>query len=229
MTTTSQRQAEGATAAPPAHSRRHRGLIAGVGVVVSLVAVIALANRGWTGSSEEAPAAAANPLAPEVPHSRKGAQYTAAQMATALGNEDMYTTQRRHALLQAIAAPDRRDELQRAYDTNYTAALNAKIGLDPEGQPPAGAKFVSRIMPAGTAVVSYAATEASVDVWYRSLFSLTGKNVTKERPAKSTWSTLRVTLRWTDNGWRMAEGAVGTKGPEPESSESSRFGPVPQL
>ncbi|ELP69956.1 hypothetical protein PV735_46845 [Streptomyces turgidiscabies] len=228
MTTSSQRQAEGAKAAPPARSRRHRGLIAGVGVVVSLVAVIALANRGWTGS-EETPGAAANPLAPEVPHSRKGAEYAAAQMATAIGSEGMYNTQRRHALLQAIVDPDQRDELQRAYDTNYTTDLNAKIGLDTEGKAPAGATFVSRMMPAGTAVVAYGHTEASVDVWCRSLFSLTGKNVATERPAKSTWSTVSVTLRWTDNGWRMSEGAVDNKGPEPESTESTRFGPVPQL
>ncbi|MFM9625053.1 hypothetical protein ACKI14_44935 [Streptomyces turgidiscabies] len=228
MTTSSQRQAEGATAAPPARSRRHRGLIAGVGIAVSLVAVIALANRGWTGS-EKAPGAAANPLAPEVPHSRKGAESAAAQMATAIGSEDMYNTERRHALLQAIVDPDQRDELQKAYDTNYTTDFNTKVGLDAEGKAPDGATFVSRLMPAGTAVVSYGFTEARVDVWCRSLFSLTGKNLATPRPAKSSWSTVSVTLRWTVNGWRMSEGAVSNKGPEPDSTESTRFGPVPQL
>ncbi|SFH06915.1 hypothetical protein [Streptomyces mirabilis] len=66
-------------------SRRRRGLIIAVGVVVLLIAAIALATR-----SSQSKHAADDLLAPEISHSHGGAQSAAAKMASALGSETMF-------------------------------------------------------------------------------------------------------------------------------------------
>ncbi|MFC9076686.1 hypothetical protein ACFTY7_06510 [Streptomyces sp. NPDC057062] len=86
----------------------------------------------------------------------------------------------------------------------HTTAFNRKIGLDKEGQPPAGATFVSRTMPAGTVVRAYRPEEATVDVWCTGLFGLTDKDA-QEIPLKTSWFTMTVTVRWTHDGWRVSE------------------------
>jgi hypothetical protein len=87
-----------------------------------------------------------------------------------------------------------RDKLQQAFDAGYTADFNRKIGLDIEGRPPTGATFISRAMPAGTAVRAYRPGEATVDVWCSGPFGLSGKGV-RQIPIKSSWFTMTVTVR----------------------------------
>jgi hypothetical protein len=203
-------------------SRRHRGLIIAVGVVVLLIAVIALANR-----SSQSKNAADDLLAPEISHSREGAQSAAAKMASALGSETMFNPDDRHGLLQIIAEPDRRNQVIQDYDAEYTAAFNKTIGLDSQGRPPAGATFVSRTMPAGTTVRSYAGSTADVSVWCSTLFGLTGETAAKKIPLTTGWLTMTMTLRWTEDGWKLAD-FQQTDGPKPTDA-GAKFGTVPQL
>ncbi|WP_393101442.1 hypothetical protein [Streptomyces sp. LN325] len=188
-----------------------------------LVAAIALANRGW--NSRPSSGAAEDPLSAEVPHSRQGAQSTAAKAAAAIGSERMFAEDQRHGIVQAIADPPERGRLQAQFDKGYSLAFNKQIGLDEEGRAPAGATFVSRTMPAGTTVRHYSPREATVDVWCSGLFGLTGKGVT-EIPVKESWFTITMTLRWTDDGWRLAE-STQKDGPNPDSAAA--YGQVPPL
>ncbi|MEY9998200.1 hypothetical protein ABIE67_010321 [Streptomyces sp. V4I8] len=131
-------------------SRSPRVLIPAVTVVVLLIAALALAGRDE--SSAQEPTSTPDLLAPEIPHSRAGAQSAAASAASRLGGEEMFSEQGRHHLIQLIAEPDRRNQIIKDTDADY-GPLARQIGLDIEGRPPAGAAFVSRTMPAGTTVV----------------------------------------------------------------------------
>jgi len=223
MRTSSQRQASEKTTGGPARRGSHRGLITTVGIAVLLIAAIALANRGWKSDSA---VAADDPLSPEIPHSRQGAQSAAAKISAALGSESMFNREERHALVQAVADPEERDRLQTGLDTNYTVAFNERIGLDTEGRAPAGATFVNRTMPVGTVVTRYSTAEATVEVWCSGLFGLTGRTDT-QIPVETKWFTITMTLHWTDAGWRMSE-STQERGPEPTSA-AAEFGQAPQL
>ncbi|MEU0074091.1 hypothetical protein ABZ027_31820 [Streptomyces sp. NPDC006332] len=201
--------------------RRHRALIITVGVVVLLIAVIAIATRERPSTK---PAAATDLLAPEIPHSRAGAESTAAKIASAVGSEAMFRPDDRHYLLQVTAVPDQRSRLIQDYDATY-GPFTKQLGLDAQGNPPAGATFVSRTMPAGTTIRAYTDSTAEVDVWCSTLFGLTGKNVSKPIPVKTGWLTMTMTLRWTTDGWRLAD-FEQKDGPEPGAA---KFGEVPQL
>jgi hypothetical protein len=202
---------------------RHRRLIIAVGVVVLLIAAIALANRGWPSTK---PRTADNLLAAEIPHSRQGAQSAAASIAIAVGSERMFSTDRRHDLLQAIVLPDQRTKLINTYDAQYRPFAE-RLGLDADGRPPTGAQFVSRAMPVGTTLRSYTGTTATVEVWCSTLFGLTGKNVPEQIPVTAGWLTMTMTLRWTDDGWKEAE-FKQKDGPQPTDADA-QFGAAPQL
>lgn len=205
-----------------------RRLVTTVGVVVTLVSAIALAgSRGWTVTNGGPATGATDPLAPEIQHSREGAQSAAATMGSAMGTETFFTEQGRHDVLQRIADPDRRSALIAKFDGTYRA-FNKTLGLDAQGQPPAGATFVSRALPAGTTVRHYDAREAVVEVWCSAFLGLTGKGVQTEIPTKADWVTMTLTLDWTDGGWRMAAFAQKS-GPDLSDADASTFGTAPQL
>ncbi|MFI8242619.1 hypothetical protein ACIF83_36145 [Streptomyces sp. NPDC085866] len=192
-------------------------------VVVLLIAGIALANRG--GASGGKPEAAVDPMSVEIPHSSEGAQCAAAKMAAVLGSERMFDPIRRGDIVQRIVVPERRLAVQKAVDADYTTAFNEKLGLDENGKPPAGATFVSRAMPAGVTVRHYDSREATIDVWCAGLLGLTGKGAPKQLPVTTSWFTQTLTVRWTDEGWRLAE-FTQQDGPEPTAGE---YGQTPQL
>lgn len=81
-------------------------------------------------------------------------------------------------------------------------------------------------MPAGTTVRHYSPHEATVDGWCSGLFGLTGKGIT-EFPVKVSWFTITITmtLRWTDDGWRLAE-STQKDGPDPGSAAA--YGQAPR-
>jgi hypothetical protein len=137
-------------------------------------------------------------------------------MASALGGERMFNKRSRHQLLRAIAEPRRRDRMIQDYDAAYTAAFNARLGLDREGRPRAAAQFVSRTMPAGTTVRSYRGGTARVSVWCSTLFGLADESAPTDIPVESGWITMTITLRWTEAGWRLAA-VEQSDGPEPAS------------
>ncbi|MGW2426054.1 hypothetical protein ACWC0C_43760 [Streptomyces sp. NPDC001709] len=201
--------------------RRQRRLAIAVGVPVVLIAVIALAGRGWPGTGR---AAAQNQTTPQMTHSRQGAQTTGLKIALAFGSEAMFIPSERHKLLSSIVEPDQLSETISKYDAQYTP-FTKRLGLDEEGNAPVGGRFVSRAMPAGVTIRTYAGNTAIIDYWCETLFGLTGTHSDKDIPLKQSWLTARVTLHWTSHGWRLADYGQ-TDGPQPEAGQ---FGTAPQL
>ncbi|MFD9466037.1 hypothetical protein [Streptomyces sp. NPDC060027] len=81
-------------------------------------------------------------------------------------------------------------------------------------------------MSAGSTLRSYNPHEATVAVWCRGLFGLTGKGV-KEIPIETNVFTITMTLRWTSDGWRQAD-SDQVEGPDPEAA-AGKYGQAPQL
>jgi hypothetical protein len=197
----------------PGGGRPSRGLVTGVGVIVLLIAAIAFANR----DGEDAPAAdkstsAAAPTAPtgERPvasgfaHDEQGAQSAAANYAVALGSAEMFDKSRRDAIVDALYAPDVAAERRTGLDEAYgNPEFLANIGLEKDGSAPDGQSFVSRIIPVGTKVTDYSADKATVEVWYTSLFGLSGDNSTN--PVTESWYTTTYVLSWSGKDWKVTD------------------------
>ncbi|WP_166021791.1 hypothetical protein [Streptomyces chilikensis] len=192
--------------------RSSRGLVTAVGVIVLLIAAIAFANRDNEGTRDADKSSAAAPTAPtgERPvssgfaHDEQGAQSAAANYAVALGSAEMFDKGRRDAIVDAVyaseVAAERRADLDRAY---ANPDFLANIGLEKDGSAPSGQSFVSRIIPVGTKVTEYGADKATVEVWYTSLFGLSGDNSTN--PVTESWYTTTYELSWTRGDWKVTD------------------------
>lgn len=75
-----------------------------------------------------------------------------------------------------------------------------QLGLDEQGRPPAGSRFVSRAMPSGTTLRTYSGSTADVDVWCSTLFGLTGKGASKEVPVSAGCLTMTMSLHAVRTG-----------------------------
>ncbi|MGW3729902.1 hypothetical protein [Streptomyces sp. NPDC000851] len=199
-----------------------RSLVTVVGVVVLLIAAIAFANRGGDDSEstdtagsgpEAAPTAASGEKPVEsgtggIPtgyaRDEQGAQSAAANYAVALGSADMFDTARRHKIVNTVYAPDVAAARQADLDSAYSSEdFLANIGLDKNGKAPKGQTFVSRIIPVGTKVTTSSANDATVEVWYTSLFGLSGERATN--PVSESWYTTTYQLTWTNNDWKVTD------------------------
>ncbi|WP_329218729.1 hypothetical protein OG352_20315 [Streptomyces sp. NBC_01485] len=203
-----------------------RSLVTVVGVVVLLIAAIAFANRGGGDSSStsadgstgagkpKTTSTAASGTKPvesksgTIPtgyaHDAQGAQSAAANYAVALGSADMFLTDRRHQIVDTVYAPTVAATRQSALDTAYASeTFLSNIGLDKDGTAPDGQTFVSRVIPVGTKVTASSASNATVEVWYTSLFGLSGAASTN--PVSESWFTTTYQLTWTDNDWKVAD------------------------
>ncbi|MER6424318.1 hypothetical protein [Streptomyces sp. NPDC001137] len=192
-----------------------RSLITVVGVVVLLIAAIAFANRGGgdsssdsgSGSKPDAASTAASgtkPVQAGFAHDQQGAQSAAANYSVALGSTDMFNTAGRHAIVNTVYAPDVAAARQSALDSAYSSEkFLANIGLDKDGRAPSGQTFVSRVIPVGTKVTSSTASTATVEVWYTSLFGLSGESSTN--PVSESWYTTTYQLKWVDNDWKVTD------------------------
>ncbi|MFH8343112.1 hypothetical protein [Streptomyces sp. AM6-12] len=224
MTTSSQQVIWRPLSKERGSSRRRRRLAAAVAAPVALVAVIALTARGGADSGQ-VPVIAGRVAAPQMTHSRQGAETTGLKVALAFGSEAMFVPAQRHELLRSITEPDQLAQMTRTYDAAY-GPFTKRLGLDAEGNPPPGGQFTSRAAPAGVTVRTYTGTTAVIDYWCATLFGLTGTHG-KDVPLKQAWLTARVTLHWTNYGWRLAAYSQ-SDGPTPEDSDG-RFGAAPQL
>lgn len=201
-----------------------RGLVTVVGVIALLIAAIAFANRGGgdddpTGSATTAdkPQAASTAATGKRPvgtgqggipsgfaQDEQGVQSAAANYAVALGSADMFHTAGRHAIVEAVYTPDvasaRQAELDEAYSREK---FLANIGLEKDGSAPAGQAFVSRIIPVGTKVTAFGSTEATVEVWYTSLFGLSGEK--SKNPVTEGWYTTTYQMRWVGSDWKITD------------------------
>jgi len=208
-----------------------RSLITVVGVVVLLIAAIAFANRGddsssgsGSGNSDKAktsPTAASGerPVASKaagIPagfaHSAQGAQSAAANYAVALGSTGMFKTATRHDIVNTIYTSAAADQLQGPMDQAYSADFLSKLGLDADGNPPAGSTFVSRTIPVGTKVQQYSDSSAKVSVWYMGLIGMSAQTSTD--PVSSTWKTWTFELQWDSGDWKIV-------------TDSQKDGPAP--
>lgn len=222
-----------------------RALVTVVSIIVLLVAAIAFANRGGHkspsgadgspatggsgGAQSEATASATAPTGERpvggktagIPagfaHTAQGAQSAAANYAVALGGDGMFDTNRRHAIVAAIADSSTLAGLQSGFDRDYSASFNAQIGLTADGRAPSGQTFVSRTLPAGAKVTRYDSGSADAAVWCDGLFGLAGSDSTK--PVTSSWFTVTFKLRWNGSDWKVLSTGQ-TKGPTPVSGDN---------
>ncbi|MYW15503.1 hypothetical protein GT039_07845 [Streptomyces sp. SID2955] len=209
-----------------------KSLVTVVGVVVLLIAAIAFANRGGGSSSDEASTKDGRPQAATTaasgsrpvetktaniptgfPHTAQGAQSAAANYAVALGSAEMFNTAWRHEIVNTVYAPDAAATRLAAMDSAYSSQeFLTNIGLAKDGSPPAGQTFISRVVPVGTKILTSGADTAKVEVWYTSLFGLSGE--ASKNPVTESWYTTTYALTWADNDWKI-------------SSEQQKDGPVP--
>jgi hypothetical protein len=205
----------------PRRRSSSRSLVTVVGVVVLLIAAIAFANRGGdepeTGSgSDKASSAATAPSgqrpvvskAAGIPtgyaHNEQGAQSAATNYGIALGSADMYNTEKRHAIVNTVYAPDVAAAQLPAFDQVYSrASFLEKIGLNKDGVAPSGQTFVSRVIPVGTKVTSFSGSTATVALWYTSLFGLSGDG--SKNPVTESWYTTTYQLKWVDGDWKVTD------------------------
>ncbi|MGI5436284.1 hypothetical protein ACQEV4_01920 [Streptomyces shenzhenensis] len=199
-----------------------RSLVTVVGVVVLLIAAIAFANRGGNGGSSadgsnDKPATSAtaatgdSPVRSKTagiptgfPHTQQGAQSAAANYAVALGSAEMFNKAQRHRIVDTVYAPDSAADRQAALDSAYSnESFLSNIGLAKDGSAPQGQTFVSRIIPVGTKVTSADSDNATVEVWYTSLFGLSGEASTN--PVSESWYTTTYELRWVSNDWKVTD------------------------
>ncbi|MER6099358.1 hypothetical protein ABT154_26610 [Streptomyces sp. NPDC001728] len=213
--------------------RSSRSLITVVGVVVVLVAAIAFANRGGgdpadaagpsgTTHGKAAPTAATgvrpvtgkNGRIPTgYPHDDQGAQSAATNYAVALGSAEMFTTVGRNEIVQAVYAPATIAARQGELDKVYTdKGFLGRVGLQEDGTAPAGLTFISRVIPVGSKVESYADDKATVSIWFSSLFGLAGEG--SQNPVTESWYTTSYELRWGDGDWKVT-GFSQKDGPVP--------------
>lgn len=143
-------------------ARNTRSLVMAVGVVVLLVAAIAFANLGGgdksdnvdpavPGSSRADTAEGTAPTAPTgtdpvtgkngsiasgFAHDEQGAQSAAANYTVVLGSDQMFNSDGRHKITEAVYAPDVAASRQARIDEAYSGtAFLSSIGLNPDGTP----------------------------------------------------------------------------------------------
>ncbi|MFI0812726.1 hypothetical protein [Streptomyces echinatus] len=205
------------------HRSSSRSLVTVVGVVVLLIAAIAFANRGGGSSADEASpkndqprtsttaASGTKPVetkSANIPtgfaHTTQGAQSAAANYAVALGSADMFNTAWRHQIVNTVYTPDAAAAKQSAMDSAYSnEKFLANIGLAKGGTAPNGQTFVSRVIPVGTKVTSAGADGTTVEVWYTSLFGLSGE--ASKNPVTESWYTTTYKLQWVDGDWKITD------------------------
>ncbi|MFD3543646.1 hypothetical protein ACFWUQ_29675 [Streptomyces sp. NPDC058662] len=198
--------------------RASRSLVTVVGVVVLLIAAIAFANQDPDTppptSSDKPPATTSTsptgtlpvqgrngPVPKGFAHDEQGAQSAAANYAVALGSDGMFRRNTRHALVDAVYTTEAAARLKGPQDEAYSPAFLARLGLDPNGNPPQGSAFVTRTVPVGTRIDSYSPTNAKVAVWYMGLIGMSGPKSTD--PVQSTWKTWTFELAWAGDGWKV--------------------------
>lgn len=209
-----------------------RGLVTVVAVVVLLIAAIAFANRGGGGSSAAdspgksggAKAAATAPTGKQpvttrtaglpsgFAHDQQGAQSAAANYAVTLGSTGMFQKDSRHTIVGLLYTPEAAAKLQGPMDQAYSADFLARMGLDADGNAPAGSTFVSRVAPVGTTVQRYSDSGARVSVWYVGLIGMSKQSTTD--PITSSWKTWTFELQWSQGDWKI-------------SSDTQQNGPAP--
>ncbi|MEU0393270.1 hypothetical protein ABZ208_10910 [Streptomyces sp. NPDC006208] len=215
--------------------RNSRSLITVVGVVVLLIAAIAFANQGGGGGSEGSSGgskgAGAEPTAAtgvkpvkgkagEIPtgyaKDEQGAQSAAANYAVALVSADILKPDLRREIVRQVFVSSKTAELQAKLDQAYNKEFLEKVGLDTNGNAPAGMTYVSRTAPVGTKVTEYTDAAATVEVWCTGVFGTAG--VSSTNPVTNDWFTMTLRLQWVGGDWRV-ESFSQKDGPAPVNAD----------
>ncbi|MFE6958514.1 hypothetical protein [Streptomyces sp. NPDC057696] len=217
----------GGAARRPARSSS-RSLITVVGVVVLLIAAIAFANRGGDESSSgrgDGKKPGTSPTAPTgtkavasgFAHDEQGAQSAAANYAVALVSADILKPDRRTEIVRQLFVPDKVAGLEAKFDKAYSAGFLSRLGLDANGNAPAGQTYVSRTVPVGTKTTAYSDGTATAEVWCTGAFGTAGEST--KNPVTNDWFTMTLKLRWTDGDWKV-ESFSQKDGPSPVNGDN---------
>jgi hypothetical protein len=214
--------------------RSSRSLITVVGVVVLLIAAIAFANQGGGDDNSSTTDAKGTGTAPtaatgvrpvtgkngEIPSGfakdEQGAQSAAANYAVALVSAEILKPDRRREIVRQLFVTAKVGELQARLDQAYNKEFLDKIGLDANGNAPAGLTYVSRTAPVGTKVTEYTNTSATVEVWCTGVFGTAG--VSSTNPVTNDWFTMTLKLQWADGDWKV-ESFSQRDGPAPVNAD----------
>jgi hypothetical protein len=215
----------GGAARRPARSSS-RSLITVVGVVVLLVAAIAFANRGDSSSDDgnakkpdTSPTAATGtkPVRSGFAHDEQGAQSAAANYSVALVSADILKPGRRSEIVRQLFVSDKVAGLEAKFDKAYSADFLSRLGLDTNGNAPAGQTYVSRTVPVGTRTTAYSDGTATAEVWCTGAFGTAGESA--KNPVTNDWFTMTLKLRWTDGDWKV-ESFSQKDGPSPVNGDN---------
>lgn len=199
-----------------------RSLVTVVGVVVLLIAAIAFANRGDDAAS---PGDSSGDKAKTSPTAASGHPPVTSKTAgdpIGLRPHGRGSTERcrelrgraglhRH-VQRRPAARDRRRRVH-ARGGSRTAARPG-LGLHerdvPDEHRPGqerrrsrGQTFISRIIPVGTKIKASSTDGATVELWYTSLFGLSGDSSTN--PVSESWYTTTYQLKWINGDWKVTD------------------------
>lgn len=150
-------------------------------------------------------------------HDEQGAQSAASNYSVALGSAEMFTSSARSEIVRTVYAPAAATARQGDLDQVYSdKGFLSRIGLREDGTAPQGMTFISRVIPVGTRVDSYADDRATVSVWYSSLFGMAYEG--SENPVTEAWYTNSLDLQWVDGDWKVTDFSQ-KDGPVPVGSD----------
>ncbi|MFF9089971.1 hypothetical protein ACF1BE_26885 [Streptomyces sp. NPDC014991] len=203
------------------HRSSSKSLVTVVGVVVLLIAAIAFANRGDDTATDAATTKGSRPqtssTAPSgthpvgtkttgipsgFPRTEQGAQSAAANYSVVLVSADILKPMRRSEIVSQVFAADQQDALASKFNKAYGKEFLANLGLDANGNAPAGHTYVSRTAPIGTKTTTYSGTTATIEVWCTGVFGTAGDDSTN--PVISDWFTMTLELSWSGDDWKVS-------------------------
>ncbi|MFJ9834229.1 hypothetical protein ACIRU2_23045 [Streptomyces sp. NPDC101169] len=213
-----------------------RGLVTVVGVVVLLIAAIAFANRGDGSSTDgsadkgDRPKAASTAASGTKPvdtksanipsgfaHTEQGAQSAAANYAVVLVSADILKPALRGAIVKQVFVSEKQAPLTDKFNKAYDKQFLSNVGLDQNGNSPAGQTYISRTAPIGTKLTDYTDAVATTEVWCTGVFGTAGDNSTN--PVTSDWFTMKLQLRWENSDWKI-DSFSQADGPAPVPGDS---------
>jgi hypothetical protein len=157
-------------------------------------------------------------------HSQAGAIAAATNYTAVLSSELLFDSAKRRLAVDTIAAPEAREQLQRALDATaktVAAALTRSMGgaaavvtLDPE-------KVLFQTIPVRYRVDLYDGAHARISIWQTGVAGYQDSSL----PAQEAWGVTTVELRWVDEDWKET-GATVQDGPAPVADETPTPTPV---
>ena len=117
---------------------------------------------------------------------------------------------KRRAAINALAAPEARASLQKAFDRAVAAM---RKGFGATGAAADTAQVLMRATPVGWRVDNYGGGAATVAIWMTSVGGSVG-GAHGPVPIREGWSTTTVALRWARGDWKQVE-STSTDGPVP--------------